>query len=118
MLFKFGQSEDVPWTVVCRKRKRRKRPKNTPHVTSWEEDLTISIAESKNSTNYGSWTSIDFTDDSGSAASCMPADMVNKSKMEPRLVGPLSAHQHPIPRFAFGKDSSVGAVTEWSLWSC
>ena len=45
----------------------------------------ISIVGSQKSTNYGSWKRIDFTEDSVLAASCILADMVNNSEMEPCL---------------------------------
>ena len=75
--------------------------------------MTISIVESQNSTNCGSWKRIDFTEDSGSAASCIPADIVNKSTIDRCLVRPTeyaAASNHKVR--VVGKDSFVGALPE------
>ena len=74
--------------MVRRKRKRWTRPRNMQHVNSWQADLTISMVESQNSINSGTWKRIDFTEDQGSSASCILAHIVNKSMMEPCPVGP------------------------------
>ena len=93
---------------MCRKKKRRKRPKNIPNVTSREEVLTISIEESQNSTDCGSWKRIDFTQDSGPAASCTSAAVVNKDRMEPCLVGPTEHTSAPNRNVRF-----LGKIRPW-----
>ena len=73
----------------------------------------ISIVGSQNSTNCGSWKRIDFTEDSGSAASCTPADMVNKSTTKRCLVGPTEYEAASNQKVrVVGKVSSVGALPE------
>ena len=114
MLFELRELENPPWTLV----RRQKDPKTSLHVNSRDEDKTISSVEPQTSINSGTWKRVDFTVDSGSAASCIPADMVNKSTMEPRLVGPTEHISTQSPGSGFGKDSSVGAMPKWCLWSC
>ena len=95
MLFELRELENPPWTLV----RRKKDPKTSLHVNSRDKDLTMSIVEPQTSINSGTWKRVDFIEDSGSAASCIPADMVNKSTMEPRLVGPTehtSASNHQV----------------------
>ena len=84
-----------------------------PPCHQLEEDMMISIVGSQKSTNYGSWKRIDFTEDSGSAGSCTPADMENKSTIDRCLVRPTeyaAASNHKVR--VVGKDSFVGALPE------
>ena len=99
--FDLRVSEDPPWTVVRRKRRRRKRfqnhPKRQPQGKGLDEQR---CGITDNLSILDTWKRIDFSGDIGRAASCIPAGMVIKSLLEPCDVrpSPFGTPQHPITR--------------------
>ena len=97
-----GRSVSFPLLQRCASIFPSHRRTSTGYHVACVSNLNKTKTSNMSTVGERSWLSaqlnrhIDFTEDSGSLASCIPTDMVNKSMMDRVLWDPLSTHQHPI----------------------